>query len=194
MLKTPLKYARVSSGFDRKRMHPILHIQRAHLGVDYAAPVGTPVWATAGGSVSFVGPRGGAGNAVILSHAGGMESIYMHLSKFASGQKIGDHVDAKTVIGYVGMTGLATGPHLHFGVLVDGVHVDPLKMSPSRGRGIGGKDVTAFKNEVGSRLGKMQAIVIQAPSAPVADDDDASSAAPASPLGGDADADGDVTN
>ena len=105
LLKTPLKYVRVSSSFDRHRFHPILHTERAHLGVDYAAPTGTPVWATANGRVTYVGPRGGAGNAVILAHANGMESTYMHLSKFARGLQVGQQVRQKQVIAYVGMTG-----------------------------------------------------------------------------------------
>ncbi|HEX8952139.1 MAG TPA: peptidoglycan DD-metalloendopeptidase family protein, partial [Polyangia bacterium] len=100
LLKTPLKYVRVSSTFDRHRFHPILHTEKAHLGVDYAAPQGTPVWATAAGRVSYVGPRGGAGNAIIIDHQGGMSSTYMHLSKFAKGLAVGQQVRQKQVIGY----------------------------------------------------------------------------------------------
>src|SRR5262249_41083996 len=118
--------------FDRHRFHPILHTEKAHLGVDYAAPQGTPVWATASGRVTFVGPRGGAGNAVVVAHANGLESTYMHLARFAKGLQAGQTVRQKQVIGYVGMTGLATGPHLHFSLKKGGSFVDPLRLHPER--------------------------------------------------------------
>ncbi|MBA3464427.1 MAG: M23 family metallopeptidase [Deltaproteobacteria bacterium] len=148
LLKTPLKFSRVSSGFDRKRMHPVLHTTRAHLGVDYAAPTGTPVWAAAAGVITQRGDAGGAGNLVMIRHDGGIETAYMHLSKFAEGQKVGQRVAAKTVIGYVGTTGLSTGPHLHFGVKRNGEYIDPSKLTPIRGKGVTGSDLTAFKVEV----------------------------------------------
>ncbi len=149
LLKTPLKFARVSSGFDRKRMHPVLHTQRAHLGIDYAAPVGTPVWAAASGVIEVRALSGGAGNLIMIKHDGGIETAYMHLSKFADGQKVGQRISAKTVIGYVGTTGLSTGPHLHFGVKQNGDYIDPTKLTPIRGKGVTGSDLTAFKAEVG---------------------------------------------
>src|SRR5215470_4529865 len=127
LLKTPLKFQRVSSGFDRARMHPVLHTVRAHLGIDYAAPTGTPVWAAASGIITHRGDGGGAGNLVMIKHDGGIETAYMHLSKFADGLKVGQRVAVKTVIGYVGATGLATGPHLHFGVRKNGAFIDPSK-------------------------------------------------------------------
>lgn len=148
LLKTPLKFSRVSSGFDRARMHPVLHTMRAHLGIDYAAPVGTPVWAAAAGTIVQRGPAGGAGNLVMIRHDAGIETAYMHLSKFEKGQEIGQHVEAKTVIGYVGATGLATGPHLHFGVRVNGNYIDPTKMPAMRGKPVAQKDTEAFKAEV----------------------------------------------
>lgn len=153
MLKTPLKFARVSSGFDRKRMHPVLHTVRAHLGVDYAAPVGTPVWAAADGVVSHKAPSGGAGNLVMIRHADGVETAYMHLSKFANIQ-VGQKIAAKTVIGYVGTTGLSTGPHLHFGVKKNGAFVDPTKLAPMRGKPVSAKELEAFRAEV-ARLGAL---------------------------------------
>jgi murein DD-endopeptidase MepM/ murein hydrolase activator NlpD len=163
LLKTPLKYVRVSSTFDRHRFHPILHTERAHLGVDYAAPIGTPVWATAAGRVSFVGPRGGAGNAVIIDHAGGMSSTYMHLSKFARGLRPGQAVRQKQVIGYVGMTGLATGPHLHFSVRMNGAFIDPLKLKPAREAPIDARYRQEFADVVGPRLEKLAAIAVTPP-------------------------------
>ena len=162
LLKTPLKFSRVSSGFDRARMHPVLHTMRAHLGIDYAAPVGTPVWAAASGTIIQRGPAGGAGNLVLIKHDGGIDTAYMHLSKFASGQEVGQHVDAKTVIGYVGATGLATGPHLHFGVRKDGNYIDPTKIPPMRGKPIGAKDTEAFRTEVGKLEKALGGIAIPA--------------------------------
>lgn len=158
-LKTPLKFARISSGFDRKRMHPILHIQRAHLGVDYAAPVGTPVWAAASGIVTHVGPEGGAGNLVMIKHDGGIETAYMHLSKFAS-IKVGQKIEAKTVIGYVGTTGLSTGPHLHFGVKKNGEFIDPTKLAPWRGKPVTAGELDAFKAEATKLESQMSSVTI----------------------------------
>ncbi len=155
MLKTPLKFVKVSSGFDRNRMHPVLHTVRAHLGIDYAAPTGTPVRAAATGTVTVRAPSGGAGNLVMLRHEGGVETAYMHLSKFAN-IKVGDRIEAKTVIGYVGTTGLSTGPHLHFGVKKNGAFVDPTKLAPMRGKPVPGKDLGAFKNET-ARLTQLMA-------------------------------------
>jgi murein DD-endopeptidase MepM/ murein hydrolase activator NlpD len=151
LLKTPLKFQRISSGFDRARMHPILHTASAHLGVDYAAPTGTPIWAAASGTITFRGPSGGAGNFVVLRHEGGLETHYMHMSKFADGQKVGQQVAAKTVIGYVGSTGLSTGPHLHFGVKQGGVYIDPAKLVPFKGKSVPPKAMDAFREEA-SRL------------------------------------------
>jgi len=162
LLKTPLKFQRVSSGFDRKRMHPILHTARAHLGVDYAAPVGTAVWAAAPGIVTQRGPAGGAGNLVMIKHDGGIETAYMHLSKFGD-IKVGQHVAAKTVIGYVGTTGLSTGPHLHFGVRKNGEYIDPSKLTPIRGKGVAGSDLGAFKSEVGKLEGMLASVAITPP-------------------------------
>jgi murein DD-endopeptidase MepM/ murein hydrolase activator NlpD len=164
MLKTPLKFARVSSGFDRNRMHPVLHTVRAHLGVDYAAPVGTPVWAAADGVVTHKAPSGGAGNLVMIRHEGGIETAYMHLSKFAN-ITVGQKIAAKTVIGYVGTTGLSTGPHLHFGVKKDGAFVDPTKLAPMRGKPVPGRELDAFRAEVTRLTGLMATPGATTPSA-----------------------------
>jgi murein DD-endopeptidase MepM/ murein hydrolase activator NlpD len=163
LLKTPLKFQRVSSGFDRARMHPVLHTVRAHMGIDYAAPTGTPVWAAASGVITHRGNAGGAGNLVTIKHDGGIETAYMHLSKFAGGLKIGQHVAAKTVIGYVGATGLATGPHLHFGVKQNGSLIDPAKLVPVRSRSVPGKDKEGFKAAVGKLSAQLAAIAIPKP-------------------------------
>lgn len=124
-LKAPLEFSRVSSVFNPSRRHPILNRVRAHRGVDYAAPSGTPVRAAGSGRVLFRGVRGGYGNVVEISHAGQIVTRYGHLSRFAGGLGNGDRVDQGQVIGYVGMTGLASGPHLHFEFLVRGVHRNP---------------------------------------------------------------------
>ena len=163
LLKTPLKFQHVSSGFDRARMHPVLHTVRAHLGIDYAAPTGTPVWAAAAGVITHRGDAGDAGNLVSIKHDGGIETAYMHLSKFADGLKVGQHVAAKTVIGYVGATGLATGPHLHFGVKQNGEFIDPTKIVPVRSRAVTEKDLDAFKAEVGKLETQLAAISIPKP-------------------------------
>ncbi|HLL25261.1 MAG TPA: peptidoglycan DD-metalloendopeptidase family protein [Kofleriaceae bacterium] len=160
LLKTPLKFQRISSGFDRKRMHPVLHRTSAHLGIDYAAPTGTPVWAAASGTISHRGPAGGAGNLVMIRHDGGIETAYMHLSKFADGQKVGQRISAKTVIGYVGTTGLSTGPHLHFGVKQNGAYIDPAKLVPIKGKGVPAKDMEAFKTEVARLQSQMSGVTI----------------------------------
>lgn len=160
MLKTPLKFSRVSSKFDRKRMHPVLHTVRAHLGIDYAAPVGTPVWAAASGTVTHCSPAGGAGNLVMIRHESGVETAYMHLSKFAH-IKVGQKIEAKTVIGYVGTTGLSTGPHLHFGVKRNGEYIDPTKLTPWRARGVAAGELDAFKAEAAKLQAQMSTVASQ---------------------------------
>jgi len=131
-LKTPLRFVRISSKFDLKRFHPVLHRTKAHLGVDYAAPVGTPIWAAAAGKVITAQMRRGSGNTVVIRHNNGYMTRYYHLSKFARGLKAGQYVQQKQVIGYVGTTGLSTGPHLHFGLTKNGQFVDPLKLKGMR--------------------------------------------------------------
>ena len=163
LLKTPLKFQRISSGFDRARMHPILHTTTAHLGVDYAAPTGTAIWASASGVIAFRGPAGGAGNLVVLKHDGGLETQYMHMSKFAGGQQVGQRVSAKTVIGFVGTTGLSTGPHLHFGVKKDGAYIDPSKLVPVKGKGISSKVLPVFREEAARLQALMDDVKIGKP-------------------------------
>jgi len=124
-LRAPLEFSRVSSRFNTGRLHPILNRIRAHKGVDYAAPIGTPVRAAGEGKVIFAGVKGGFGNVVEIAHGGGIVTRYGHLSRFAHGLRTGKHVDQGNVIAYVGMTGLATGPHLHYEYQVNGVHKNP---------------------------------------------------------------------
>ncbi|MBI4495626.1 MAG: M23 family metallopeptidase [Deltaproteobacteria bacterium] len=129
-LRSPLKFTRLSSGYSRSRLHPILGIRRPHYGVDYAAPAGSPVWAIADGWVISAGWRGGFGKQVVLKHAGGYRSMYNHLSRTAPGIRPGKRVSQKEVIGYVGSTGLSTGPHLDFRLLKDGTYRNPLREIP----------------------------------------------------------------
>jgi murein DD-endopeptidase MepM/ murein hydrolase activator NlpD len=156
MLKTPLRYVRISSKFDRKRFHPILHVEKAHLGIDYAAPQGTPVWASASGRVVEVGMKRGSGNTVVLAHTGGLSTRYYHLSRYARGLHVGQQVKQKEVIGYVGMTGLATGPHLHFSVTKNGAFVDPSKLAISRDAPV--PDRVAFLDAIRPRVAALKAI------------------------------------
>ncbi|CAG0975543.1 murein DD-endopeptidase [Methylophilaceae bacterium] len=128
-LRSPLEFSRISSGFSMGRFHPILQKMRAHKGVDYAAPTGTGVKASSDGVVDFVGVKGGYGNVIILKHQNGVSTVYGHLSRFASGLRKGMRVSQSQLIGYVGMTGMATGPHLHYELLINGQHRDPLKVA-----------------------------------------------------------------
>jgi murein DD-endopeptidase MepM/ murein hydrolase activator NlpD len=123
-LLAPVQFSRISSGFGL-RWHPILNHMRAHKGIDYAAPVGTPIRAAGDGRVTFRGVQGGYGNVVQLAHSGGVETVYGHMSHFAAGMFVGKRVKQGDLIGYVGMTGLATGPHLHYEYRVGGVHRNP---------------------------------------------------------------------
>lgn len=127
-LKTPVEFSRISSHFNLKRKHPVLNRIRAHKGVDYAAPKGTPIKVTGDGRVTFRGVKGGYGNVVIVQHGSEYSTLYAHLSGFAKGVNTGTRVRQGQTIGYLGMTGLATGPHLHYEFLVNGVHRNPLKV------------------------------------------------------------------
>ncbi len=124
-LRAPVEFTRVSSKFNSARYHPILNLIRAHKGTDYAAPMGTPVRAAGDGRVGYAGPRGGYGNVVEIEHSRSITTVYGHLSRFAKGIRAGAHVAQGQLIAYVGMTGLATGPHLHYEYRVNGVFKNP---------------------------------------------------------------------
>jgi len=143
-LRSPVEFTRVSSGFSTGRFHPILNTMRAHQGVDLTAPTGTRVKASGDGVVDFVGRKGGYGNAIILKHAGGISTVYGHLSAFAPGLHKGQQVAQSDIIGFVGMTGLATGPHLHYEFLIAGTHHDPLTVALPMSIPIDAKYQTAF--------------------------------------------------
>ena len=128
-LRSPIEFSRVTSGFTNARFHPVLQRWRAHKGIDYGAPAGTRVRATADGHVTFVGRKGGYGNVVIVRHPNGYETLYAHLSAFSQGIRHGRRVAQGEVVGFVGSTGLATGPHLHYEFHVNGVHQNPMKLA-----------------------------------------------------------------
>jgi murein DD-endopeptidase MepM/ murein hydrolase activator NlpD len=129
------------------RFHPVLKKRMPHYGVDYGAPVGTPVLVTADGTVTLAGRNGGGGNMVTVRHTNGYETNYLHLSRFGKGIRRGARVVQGQVIGYVGSTGLSTGPHLHYEVIVNGRKVDPMRIRVPRGRTLQGRMLATFQRE-----------------------------------------------
>jgi murein DD-endopeptidase MepM/ murein hydrolase activator NlpD len=127
-LKSPLEFGRISSRFSKSRLHPVLKIHRPHLGVDYAAPIGTPVRTTGDGIISEAGYNKGSGRFIKIRHNSVYSTMYLHLSKYAKGIKKGTTVKQGQLIGYVGSSGLSTGPHLDYRFYVNGKPVDPLKV------------------------------------------------------------------
>ncbi|WP_339462681.1 peptidoglycan DD-metalloendopeptidase family protein [Pseudomonas sp. EA_105y_Pfl2_R69] len=125
-IRTPVDFARISSRFSTGRRHPVLNKIRAHKGVDYAAPRGTPIKAAGDGRITLAGRHGGYGNAVIIQHGQRYRTLYAHMQGFAKGIRNGSNVKQGQIIGYIGTTGLSTGPHLHYEFQINGVHVDPL--------------------------------------------------------------------
>jgi murein DD-endopeptidase MepM/ murein hydrolase activator NlpD len=144
-LRAPLSFRRVSSGYTLSRLHPILKVRRPHQGIDYAAPTGTPVWSVASGKVISRGRMGGFGNTVRIRHPNGYVSYYGHLSRFAKGLDVGDTVSQKQVVGYVGSTGLSTGPHLDFRLKKNGQYVNPSRISSPAGPPIPSEAKEAFR-------------------------------------------------
>ena len=158
-LRAPLQFRRISSYFTLRRYHPILKIFRPHLGIDYAAPSGTPVSAIGEGTVMFAGRKGGLGNFIELRHANGYNSYYGHLLRFGSGIQHGRHVRQGQVIGYVGMSGLATGPHLDFRVSKEGSFINFLKLKFQSANRISDQDkeaFTIFKKNIFTRLAQIR--------------------------------------
>jgi len=145
-LRSPIAFSRVSSGFTMARFHPILNKWRAHKGVDFAAPIGTPAKATADGIVAFDGTQSGYGNVVIINHQGNLSTVYGHLSHFAKGLHKGERIRQGDVIGYVGMTGMSTGPHLHYEFRVNGQQHDPMSVALPNALPINGANRVAFKS------------------------------------------------
>ena len=150
-LKAPLKYSRISSRFSNSRYHPVLKIRRPHHGVDYAAPRGTPVHSIGDGKIIKKGWDHGGGNFVKIKHNSVYTTTYMHLSKFAKNIKVGNFVTQSQVIGYVGSTGLATGPHLDFRVYKNGYAINPLKVDAPPAEPIAKENIKEF-NQIKSKL------------------------------------------
>ena len=145
-LRSPLEYSRVSSGFTNSRFHPVLNKWRAHRGVDFAAPTGTRVKATADGMVASFGRENGYGNVIKINHQGRYSTVYGHLSRFAKGLHRGQRVLQGEVIGYVGMTGLASGPHLHYEFKVDGRQHNPMRVALPDATPVDDADRVAFQS------------------------------------------------
>ncbi len=154
LMKTPINGARLSSGFGMRK-HPILGYNKKHQGVDFAAPTGTPIMAAGTGHVEFVGNNGGAGKYIRIKHLNGYKTSYSHLSEYASGIKKNVKVRQGQVIGFVGNTGLSTGPHLHYEVIFNGKRINPMKMKLPSGKQLKGKNLEIFlaeKDRINSEL------------------------------------------
>lgn len=156
-LRSPLAFTRVTSGFSM-RMHPILKQWRQHKGVDFGAPIGTPVKATSDGIVDFVGVQRGYGNFVVLKHRNGYSTAYGHLSRFAAGLHKGERVEQGEVIAYVGMTGWATGPHLHYEFRVAGAPKDPMSVALPTAQPLSKQELAQFKAATGPLFARLQLI------------------------------------
>ena len=154
-LRYPVDYARISSGFSLARRHPVLNRVRAHKGIDFAAPTGTPIKAAGAGRIASRGRNGGYGNAVVVAHSGGITTLYGHMSRFAKGQKVGDRVQQGQVIGYVGRTGLASGPHVHYEYRVNGVHKNPAKVTVPKADPIPASLMADFKAQTAPLLARL---------------------------------------
>jgi murein DD-endopeptidase MepM/ murein hydrolase activator NlpD len=162
-LRAPVDFTRVSSVFNPARLHPILNTIRGHMGTDYAAPTGTPVHAAGDGRVSFEGTRGGYGNAIVLDHSNSVSTLYGHMSRFAGNVHMGSHVSQGDVIGYVGMTGLATGPHLHYEYLMNGVHMNPQTVKLPGAEPLRAESMDKFRTATAALLGSLSAPATASP-------------------------------
>lgn len=154
-LSAPVDFVRISSGFDTHRKHPVLNRIRAHKGVDYAARTGTPVKSAGDGEVVFRGRKGGYGQVIIVKHGEHYETLYAHLANFKKGLKPGAQVRQGEVIGYVGQTGLATGPHLHYEFRIDGVHRNPETLHLAQSLPLQAELLADFKSQTQSMLDQL---------------------------------------
>ncbi|MDE3060486.1 MAG: M23 family metallopeptidase [Pseudomonadota bacterium] len=157
LLRTPVNGARITSSYGM-RMHPLLGYSKMHRGVDFGAPIGTPIYAAGDGIVEMAGQRGGYGNYLRLRHNNRYESAYAHISHFASGIRPGMHVKQGQVIAYVGQTGLATGPHLHYEIIMNGEQVNPANVKFKTGNVLAGKELLAFRKNVKSIEAQLAAL------------------------------------
>ena len=145
-LKAPVDFYRISSHFNKKRLHPIFKTVRPHLGTDYAAPKGTPVYSTGDGTIIYKGRKGGYGNTIIVKHGNIYSTLYAHFSKYKKGTYVGKKVKQKEIIGYVGSTGYATGPHVHYEFRVRGIHKNVLKIKFKKGKRLNKKTINKMKS------------------------------------------------
>jgi hypothetical protein len=158
LLKSPLRYSYISSYFSKRRFHPILKIWRPHHGLDYVAPIGTPISSIGDGVVTFKGWKGGYGNLVEIRHKNNFRTRYGHLSKFAKGLYKGKRVKMGELIGYVGVTGLSTGPHLHFELHRNGVPINPLRVNIPRAPSVKETYLAHFEQQRDSLLSIIEAL------------------------------------
>ncbi|HEX5755361.1 MAG TPA: peptidoglycan DD-metalloendopeptidase family protein [Arenimonas sp.] len=156
-MRMPIEFARISSRFNPKRRHPVLGTVRAHKGVDYAARTGTPIMAAGNGRVSFAGWQNGFGRTVVIDHGNGITTLYGHMSRLGN-YKVGQHVGQGNVIGYVGATGLASGPHLHYEFRVRGAHRDPLTVTMPKPEPLKGSEMIAFRAATAPVLARLERI------------------------------------
>ena len=157
-LRTPVEFTRISSVFSVGRMHPILGYMRAHKGVDYAAPTGTPIRAAGDGKITFRGWKSGYGNFVMIQHNSHISTAYGHMSRFAANERVGEHVRQGQIIGYVGMTGMATGPHLHYEFRVDDQQRNPLTVTLPKPEPLSGKLMAQFRAQNAPLLARIQMV------------------------------------
>ena len=145
-IRTPISHARVSSHFNPGRFHPVLHKIKAHKGTDFAARTGTPIMATGNGIIKSIGRKGGFGNAIVIQHREGYTTLYAHMSRFNKKLRTGSKVYQGDIIGYVGSTGLATGPHLHYELKLAGKAIDPMKASLPNSMSLTTKELQNFRD------------------------------------------------
>ena len=155
-IRTPVDFARISSHFNLKRKHPVLHKIRAHRGTDYAASRGTPIKATGDGKVIFAGRKGGYGNTVIIQHGQKITTLYAHMNKFARNIRSGKRVKQGQIIGYVGSTGLASGPHLHYEFRVNGTHKNPVRVKLPHAKPVPSQEIEHFAEQTKPLLAQLQ--------------------------------------
>jgi murein DD-endopeptidase MepM/ murein hydrolase activator NlpD len=156
-MRMPIEFARISSRFNPRRKHPVLGTVRAHKGVDYAASTGTPIMAAGDARVSFVGWQNGYGRTVVLDHGNGTTTLYGHMSRFGK-YKTGSRVQQGAVIGYVGMTGLASGPHLHYEFRIRGVHRDPLTVTMPKPEPLSGAELARFRAATAPAMAQLKRV------------------------------------
>jgi murein DD-endopeptidase MepM/ murein hydrolase activator NlpD len=156
-LRMPVEFSHITSRFSSARLHPILGTMRAHQGVDFAAPTGTPIHAAGNGKIAFRGWQPGYGNVVVIQHDGHHSTLYGHMSRFA-GEQVGQRVNQGQTIGFVGMTGLATGPHVHYEFRIDGQHRDPLTVTSLPAEPLPAGELTRFRSQTQPMLARLKTL------------------------------------